>query len=156
MWELDHKEGQAPKNWCFGIVVLEKTLENPLDCKEIEQVNPKGNQPWIFIGRTHAKAEAPMLWPPDAKRWLTGKDESRKKKMLRKKEGRRRMGQQRMRRLDTDSITDSMDMILRKSQEIVDDRGAWCAIVHEVTKSRTWLGDWITATIYIHTHQYTY
>ena len=72
MWELDHKEGWAPKNWCFWTVVLEKTLESPLDCKEIQPVNPKGNQPWIFIGRTDA--EAPMFWPPDAKSWLTGKD----------------------------------------------------------------------------------
>ena len=73
-WELDHKEGQAPNNWCFGIVVLEKTLESPLDSKEIKQVNPKGNQPWIFIGRTDAEAEAPILWPPDAKSWLIGND----------------------------------------------------------------------------------
>ena len=67
MWEMDHKEGWVPKNWCFWTVVLEKTLESPLDCKEIKLVNPKGNQSWIFIGRTDAKAEAPTLWPPDAK-----------------------------------------------------------------------------------------
>ena len=72
MWELDHKEGWVPKNWCFQTVVLEKTLENPLDCKEIKPVNPKGNQPWIFIGRT--VAEASKLWPPDAKGRLIGKD----------------------------------------------------------------------------------
>ena len=72
MWELDHKEGWAVKNWCFWIVVLEKTLESPLDSKEIKPVNPKGNQPWIFFGRTDA--EAPILWPPDAKSWLIGKD----------------------------------------------------------------------------------
>ena len=70
MWELDHKESWAPKNWCFWTVVLEKTLESPLDCKEIKQVNPKGNQSWIFIGRTDAEAETPILWPPDAKNWL--------------------------------------------------------------------------------------
>ena len=70
MWELDHKEGWAPKNWCFWTVVLEKTLESPLDCKEIQPVNPKGNQFWIFIGRTDAEAEAPVLWPPDVKRQL--------------------------------------------------------------------------------------
>ena len=75
MWKLDHKGGLAPKNWCFQIVVLEKTLESPLDCKEIKPVNPKGNQPWIFIGRTDAKAEAPILWPPDVKNWLIGKDQ---------------------------------------------------------------------------------
>ena len=71
MWELDHTEGWAPKNWCFLIVVLEKTLESPLDCKEIKPVNPKGNQSWIFFGRT--EADAPIFWPPDAKRRLTGK-----------------------------------------------------------------------------------
>ena len=72
MWELDHKAGWVPKYWCFWTVVLEKTLETPLDCKEIKPVNPKGNQPWIFIGRTDA--EAPILWPCNAKSWLTGKD----------------------------------------------------------------------------------
>ena len=70
MWELDHKEGWVPKNWCFWIVVLEKTLENPLNCKEMKLVNPKGNQPRIFIGRTDAEAEAPILWPPDTKSQL--------------------------------------------------------------------------------------
>ena len=70
MWELDYKESWAPKNWCFWTVVLEKTLEGPLDCKEIQPVHPKGNQSWIFIGRT----DAPILWPPDAKNWLIGKD----------------------------------------------------------------------------------
>ena len=74
MWELDHKEGWVLKNWCFQIVVLDKTLESPLDCKEIKPVNPKGNQPWIFIGRIDAEAEAPIHWPPDVKSWLTGKD----------------------------------------------------------------------------------
>ena len=73
MWQLDYKEGWAPKNWCFWTVVLEKTLENPLDCKEIKPVNPEGNQSWIFIGRTDAEAETPILWPPDVKNWLTGK-----------------------------------------------------------------------------------
>ena len=72
MWELDHKEGWVPKNWCFWTTVLEKTLESPLDCKEIQPVNPKGNQSWIFIGRTDA--EAPILCPPDAKTWLIRKD----------------------------------------------------------------------------------
>ena len=73
MWELDHKEDWMPKNWCFQIVVLKKTLESPLDCKEITPVNPKWNQPWIFIGKTDAEAEAPMLCPP-VKNWLIGKD----------------------------------------------------------------------------------
>ena len=74
MWELDHKVGWVPKNWCFWTVVLEKILESPLDCKEIQPVHPKGNQSWIFTGRTDAEAETPILWPPDVKNWLTGKD----------------------------------------------------------------------------------
>ena len=74
MWELDHKVSWAPKNWCFWTVVLEKTLKSPLDCKEILPVHPKGNQSWIFIGRTDAEAEAPILWPLDAKTWLIRKD----------------------------------------------------------------------------------
>ena len=74
MWELDHKESWVPKNWCFWTVVLEKTLESPLDCKEIQPVHPKGDQSWIFIGRTDAEAETPILWSPDVKNWLIGKD----------------------------------------------------------------------------------
>ena len=74
MWELDYKESWAPENWCFWTVVLEKTLESPLDCKEIQPAHPKGDQSWVFIGRTDAEAETPILWPPDAKNWLTGKD----------------------------------------------------------------------------------
>ena len=73
MWELDYKESWAPKNWCLWTVVLEKTLESPLDCKEIQTVHPKGNQSWIFIGRTDAESETPILWPPDAKSWFFGK-----------------------------------------------------------------------------------
>ena len=74
MCELDHKESWVPKTWCFETVVLEKILESPLDCKEIQPVNPKGNHPWIFIRRTDAEAEALIFWPPDEKNWLTGKD----------------------------------------------------------------------------------
>ena len=74
MWELDYKKSWVPKNWCFWTVVLEKTLESPLDCKEMQSVLPKGNQSWIFIGRTNAEAETPKLWPPDAKSWLIWKD----------------------------------------------------------------------------------
>ena len=70
MWELDYKENWAPKNWCFWTMVLEKTLESPLDCKEIQPVHPEGDQSWVFIGRTDAEAETPLLWPPDAKNWL--------------------------------------------------------------------------------------
>ena len=79
MWELDPKEGWVPKNRCFQIVVLEKTLQSPLDCKEIKSVNAKGNQPWIFIGKTDAEAETPVLWPPDAKSWLFEKDPNTRK-----------------------------------------------------------------------------
>ena len=90
-WELDHKEGWVPKNWCFWSVVLEKTLESALDCKEMKPVNPKGNEPWIFIGRTDDEAEAPILWPPDAKNQLI-----QKRPMLEKTEGRRRWQQDEM------------------------------------------------------------
>ena len=79
MWELDHKESSAPKNWSFWTVVLEKTLESPLDCKETKAINTKGNQYWIFIGRTDAEAKAPILWPPDMKNWLIWKDPDARK-----------------------------------------------------------------------------
>ena len=135
--ELDHKEGWAPKDWCFQIVVLEKTLESLLDCKEIKRVNRKGNQPWIFIERTDAKAETPVLWAPDVKSWLLGKDPDAGKNWRQKEKG-----QQRMRWLD--SITDSVNMNLSKLQEIVKDRGACGAAVHGVSKNWTQLSDWTT------------
>ena len=87
MWQLDHKEGWTPKNWCFQIVVLEKTLESPLDCKEIQPVHPKGNQSWIFVGRTDAEVEAPILWPPDVKSRLIGKDPDDEKDWRRQEKG---------------------------------------------------------------------
>ena len=87
MWELGHKDSWAPKNWCFWTVVLEKILERPLDIKEIQLVHPKGDQSWIFIGRTDAEAEAPVLWPPDAKSWLTGENPDAEKDWGQEKKG---------------------------------------------------------------------
>ena len=107
MRELEHKESWAPKNLCFRTVVLEKTLESPLDCKEIKPVNLKGNQSWILIGKTDAEAEAPILWPPDGKNWLIGKDPQARKDWRQEERA-----HQRMKLLD--GITDSIDMSLSK------------------------------------------
>ena len=141
MWELDYKESWVLRNWCFWTVALEKTLESPLDSKEIKPVNPKGNQCWIFIGRTDAEAETPILWPPDAKNWLIGKDPEARKDWKQEEKG-----------MTEDEMVgwhhwchlaaNSLDMSLRKLQELVMNSEDWNAAVHGVAKSWTWLSDW--------------
>ena len=134
MWELDYEESWELKNLCFWTMVLEKTLEKPLDCKEIQPVHPKGNQSWVFIGRTDVEAETPILWPPDEKNWLSGKDPDVGKDWGQEEKG-----------------TTEDEMVgwhhrlhgheLCKLRELVIDREAWHAAIHGVTKSWRWLND---------------
>ena len=146
MWELDCEEGWSPKNWCFWTVVLEKTLESPLDCKEIQPVHPKGNQSWVFIGRTDAEAETPRLWPPDAKSWLIWKDPDAGKDWRWEENG-----------------TTEDDMFgwhhwlsgheLSKLWELLMGREAWSAAVYEVTRVRyNWATELIWTTLHKEEH----
>ena len=139
MWELDYKESWAPKNWCFELWVLEKTLESPLDCTEIQPVHPKGNQSWIFIGRTDTEAKSPILWPPDVKNWLTRKDSDAGKDWRWEEKG--------MTEGDLVGWHHWLDGHEFEQDwcwtgKLVMDREAWCAAVHGVTKSWTRLSDW--------------
>ena len=133
-WELDYEESWAPKNWCFWTVGLEKTLESPLDNKEIQQVHPKGNQSWIFIGRTDTEAEAPILWPPVVKCWLIWKDPDTEKDWRREKQG-----------TTDDEMIGWHDLLnghdLSKLWELVMEEASRAA-VHRMAKSRTQLSDW--------------
>ena len=137
IWELDYKESWALKNWWFWIVILEKTLESPLDCKKIKLVTPKGNQSWIFTGRTDGEAETPLLWTPDVKNWLIGKDPD---------------AGENWRQDEKETTEDEMVgwhhwLNRYELPEMVVDRETWCAAVHEVTNCHTWLRDWTTTTI---------
>jgi len=137
MWELDNKEGWVPKNWCFWIVMLEKTFDSPLDSKEIKPVNPKGNQPWIFTRKTDAETKTLILRLPDMKSQLTGKDPDTGKDWM-----------QKQKRAEDEMVRwhCRLNVNLSKLWEIVKDREAWCAAVHEVAKSQTWLTNWTTIT----------
>ena len=150
MEELDYKESWGPKNWSFWTVVLEKTLESPLDCKEIQSVHPKGNKSWILIGRTDLKAETSIIWPPDAKNWLIGKDPDARKDWGREEKG-----------MTEDEMVGWHPWLYGHEFEqalgVGDGQGAWSAAAHGVAKSRTWLSNWtelIYRYMHIHTHMW--
>ena len=135
MWELDHKESWAPKNWCFWTMVLEKTFECPSDSKKIKSVNPKGNQPWTFTGRADAEVKAPIHWPPNVKRWLIGQDPDAGKDWGKEEKG----------ATEDDMVGWHLWLNgheFEKLQEIVEDKEARCAAVYGGRKSWTWLSNW--------------
>ena len=140
MWELDYKESWMPKNWCFWTVVLEKTLESPLDCKETQPVHPKGNQSWIFIGRTDPEAEAPVVWPPDVKNWLIGKDPDVGQDWRQKEKG-----------MTEDEMTGWHHRLdgheFEQAPGVGDGKRSLACCIHGVTKSGTQLRDWIELNI---------
>ena len=134
MWELDCEESWTPTNWCFWTVVLEKTLESPLDCKEIQPVHPNGDQSWIFIGSTDAEAEVPILWPPDVKSQLTGKDPDGKD-----------WRQEKRGITEAEMVGWHHRLNGHEFEQTLGDgegREAWCTAVHGVAKRQTWLKDW--------------
>ena len=135
MWVLGCEESWAPKNWCFWSVVLEKTLESPLDCKEIQPVHPKWDQSWVFFGRTDVEAETPILWPPHAKSWLIGKDSYAGRDWEQEEKG---MTEDEMagwhHRLDGHELSELLELVM--------DREVWRAVIHGVAKSQTRLSDW--------------
>ena len=145
MWELDCEESWVPKNWCFSTVVLRKTLESPLECKEIQPVRPEGDKSWVFIGRTDVEAETPVLWPPHAKSWLIGKDPDAGRDWGQEEKG-----------TTKDEVAGWHNWLDGHEFEwtpgVGDDRETWCAAIHGVTKSQTRLSDWtelnIRATIW--------
>ena len=135
MWELDHKEGSMPKDWCFWTVVLEKTLESPLNCKEIQPVHPKGSQSWLFIGRTDFEPETPILWPPDVKSWLIRKDLGAGKDWRQEEKG-----------TTEDQILGRHHWLegheFEQAPATGEGQGSLRAAVHGVAKSYTRLRDW--------------
>ena len=137
MWELDYKESWVWKNWFFWTVVLEKTLENPLDSKEIQPVNPKRNQSWIFIGKTDTEGKTPILWPPDGKNWLIWNDPDARKDW--------RWEEKRMREDEMVGWHHWINGLeFEQLQELVMDRETWRAVIHVFAKSWTWLNGWTT------------